>query len=64
MIAFVLAFGAGGGESTTETLVLLLKAITFIVLSLAASRWFARPIERLLNRLARPSSSCSRPSRS
>jgi CPA2 family monovalent cation:H+ antiporter-2 len=51
VIAFVLAFGAGGGEGTTETLLLLFKAITFIVLSLAASRWLARPIDRLLNRL-------------
>src|ERR687891_19603 len=36
-----------------ETLSLVAKAIAFIALSLAASRWLARPIDRLLDALPR-----------
>jgi CPA2 family monovalent cation:H+ antiporter-2 len=47
-IAFVLAFAGGGGGGFEDSLALAFKAITFIVASLAASRWLARPIDRLL----------------
>jgi monovalent cation:H+ antiporter-2, CPA2 family len=47
-IAFVLAFAGGGGGGFEDSLALAFKAITFIVVSLAASRWLARPIDRLL----------------
>jgi monovalent cation:H+ antiporter-2, CPA2 family len=52
-IAFVLAFAGGGGGELTETLELVTKAIGFIAVSLAASRWLARPIDRLLDALPR-----------
>jgi monovalent cation:H+ antiporter-2, CPA2 family len=52
-IAFVLAFAGGGGGEVAETLELVAKAIAFIALSLAASRWLARPIDRLLDALPR-----------
>jgi CPA2 family monovalent cation:H+ antiporter-2 len=52
-IAVVLAFSGGGGGELGETLVLVLKALGFITLSLAASRWLARPIDRLLDAMPR-----------
>ena len=52
-VAFVLAFAGGGGGELTETLWLLFKAIGFIAASLAASRWLARPIDRLLDAMPR-----------
>jgi CPA2 family monovalent cation:H+ antiporter-2 len=52
-IAFVLAFAAGGGGELGETLLLVAKAIGFIAASLAASRWLARPIDRMLDALPR-----------
>jgi len=52
-VAFVLAFAGGGGGELAETLGLVAKAIGFIAASLAASRWLARPIDRLLDALPR-----------
>ena len=52
-VAFVLAFAGGGGGELAGTLALVGKAIGFIALSLAASRWVARPIDRLLDALPR-----------
>ena len=52
-IAFVLAFAAGGGGDAVETFELVGKALAFIVLSLAASRWLARPIDVLLDAMPR-----------
>ena len=52
-IAFVLAFGGGGGGELDNSLALAAKAITFIVAALAASRWLARPIDRLLDWMPR-----------
>jgi monovalent cation:H+ antiporter-2, CPA2 family len=52
-IAFVLAFAGGGGGELGDSLELAAKAITFIVGSLAASRWLARPIDRLLDWMPR-----------
>jgi monovalent cation:H+ antiporter-2, CPA2 family len=52
-VAFVLAFAGGGGGELADTLALVAKAIAFIAVSLAASRWLARPIDRLLDALPR-----------
>jgi CPA2 family monovalent cation:H+ antiporter-2 len=52
-IAFVLAFAGGGGGGFEDSLALAFKAITFIIVSLAASRWLARPIDRLLEWMPR-----------
>jgi monovalent cation:H+ antiporter-2, CPA2 family len=53
VIAFVLGFTAAGGGEVSDTLALVAKALGFITASLAASRWLARPIDRLLDRLPR-----------
>jgi monovalent cation:H+ antiporter-2, CPA2 family len=47
-IAFVLAFAGGGGGDAGETFGLVGKAVAFIAISLAASRWLARPIAHAL----------------
>jgi len=52
-IAFVLAFAGEGGGGGTDTALLVTKAIGFILVSLAASRWLARPIDRLLEWMPR-----------
>jgi CPA2 family monovalent cation:H+ antiporter-2 len=52
-VAFVLAFAGGGGGEIAETLGLVAKAIGFIAASLAASRWLASYIDRLLDALPR-----------
>jgi CPA2 family monovalent cation:H+ antiporter-2 len=54
-IALVLGVTAGGGGAFAATLELVAKAIAFIALSLAASRWLAGPIDRALDRLPRES---------
>jgi monovalent cation:H+ antiporter-2, CPA2 family len=53
VIAFVLAFAGGGGGELMDSLELAAKAIGFIAASLAASRWLARPIDRLLEWMPR-----------
>jgi CPA2 family monovalent cation:H+ antiporter-2 len=50
-IAFMLGFAAAGGGGPSDTLVLVAKALGFITAGLAASRWLARPLDRLLDRL-------------
>jgi monovalent cation:H+ antiporter-2, CPA2 family len=52
-IAFVLAFAGGGGGDVADTLALVGKALGFITVSLAASRWLARPIDGLLDAMPR-----------
>ena len=52
-IAFVLAFAGGGGGEAGETFGLVGKALAFVAISLAASRWLARPIDRLLDAMPR-----------
>ncbi len=52
-IAFVLGFASGGGGELGETLALVAKALGFVTASLAASRWLARPLDRLLDTLPR-----------
>jgi monovalent cation:H+ antiporter-2, CPA2 family len=51
-IAFVLGFAASGGGEASDTLLLVAKAIGFIALSLAASRWLTRVLDRVLDRLS------------
>ena len=53
VIAFVLGFAATGGTELLSTLALVAKVLAFIVLSLAASRWLAVHVDRLLDRLPR-----------
>jgi monovalent cation:H+ antiporter-2, CPA2 family len=53
VIAFVLGFAATGGGTTASTLGTVGKAIAFIGLALAASRWLSRPIDRVLDWLPR-----------
>jgi monovalent cation:H+ antiporter-2, CPA2 family len=52
-IALVLGFAATGGGDAAGTLVAAGKAVAFVAGSLAASRWLARPIDRLLDALPR-----------
>jgi CPA2 family monovalent cation:H+ antiporter-2 len=51
-IAFMLGFSAAGGGAPSETLVLVAKALGFVTVGLAASRWLSGPLDRLLDRLS------------
>ena len=51
VIAFMLGFAAAGGGEPSDTLVLVAKALAFITVGVAASRWLTRPLDRLLDRL-------------
>jgi K+:H+ antiporter subunit KhtU len=52
VLAFALGFvGSGGGGEAGETAALAGKALAFVGLSLAASRWLAPAADRLLRRL-------------
>jgi CPA2 family monovalent cation:H+ antiporter-2 len=51
VIAFMLGFAAAGGGEVSETLVLVAKALAFVTVGLAASRWLAGPLDRFLDRL-------------
>jgi CPA2 family monovalent cation:H+ antiporter-2 len=53
VIAFALGFTAAGGGEVSDTLELVAKALGFITAALAASRWLARPIDLVLDRLPR-----------
>jgi CPA2 family monovalent cation:H+ antiporter-2 len=50
-IAFLLGISAAGGGEPSDTLVVVAKALGFITVALAASRWLTRPLDRLLDRL-------------
>ncbi len=50
-VAFMVAIAASGGASPGETTWLVVKAVVFIVGSLAASRFLPRLIDRVLDRL-------------
>jgi CPA2 family monovalent cation:H+ antiporter-2 len=52
VIALVLGLAAEGGAAA-ETSELVAKAIAFVAVSLAAARWAARPLDRLLDALPR-----------
>ena len=51
VVAGVLGFAAAGGGGVSPTLVAVAKALAFITVSLAVSRYLSRPIDRLLDRL-------------
>jgi CPA2 family monovalent cation:H+ antiporter-2 len=52
-IALVLGFAAGGGGEAGATLAIVAKAIGFIAVSLALSKWLSGPIDRVLDWLPR-----------
>jgi CPA2 family monovalent cation:H+ antiporter-2 len=51
VVAVMLGYAAAGGGEVSESLVLVAKALGFITAGLAASRWLAEPLDRLLDRL-------------
>jgi monovalent cation:H+ antiporter-2, CPA2 family len=51
VIAFMLGFAAAGGGEVSDTLVLVAKALGFVTVGVAASRWLSGPLDRLLDRL-------------
>jgi len=53
VIALVLGFASGGGGALRSTLEVVAKAIAFIAVALAASKWLRSPIDWLLGRLPR-----------
>jgi monovalent cation:H+ antiporter-2, CPA2 family len=53
IVAFLLGVAGGGGGEAAETLALVAKALAFVTLGLAASRWLVRPIDRVLDWLPR-----------
>jgi CPA2 family monovalent cation:H+ antiporter-2 len=50
-IAFMLAFVAGGGGEGTALDSVAAKVLLFVAVALAAARWLARPLDRLLDAL-------------
>jgi CPA2 family monovalent cation:H+ antiporter-2 len=53
VIALVLGFAAGGGGAAATTLAIVGKAVGFIAVSLAVSKWLSGSIDRLLDWLPR-----------
>jgi CPA2 family monovalent cation:H+ antiporter-2 len=53
VIALVLGFAAGGGGAVATTLAIVGKAVGFIALSLAVSKWLSGAIDRMLDWLPR-----------
>jgi K+:H+ antiporter subunit KhtU len=53
VIALVLGFVAAEGGGVGDTLALVAKAIAFVAVSLAASKWCSRPLDRVLDWLPR-----------
>jgi CPA2 family monovalent cation:H+ antiporter-2 len=53
VLALVLGFAGGGGGALDTTLLIVAKAIGFVAVALAASKWLARPIDRFLDWLPR-----------
>ena len=51
VIAGVLGFAAAGGTGVSPTLVAVAKALAFVTISIAASRFLRRPLDELLGRL-------------
>jgi monovalent cation:H+ antiporter-2, CPA2 family len=51
VVALALGFVGGAGGEASDTLVVLAKALGFITVALAASRWLSAPLDRLLDRL-------------
>jgi K+:H+ antiporter subunit KhtU len=53
VVAVLLGITGGGGGEAADTLAIVAKALTFVTLGLAASRWLVRPIDRVLDALPR-----------
>jgi monovalent cation:H+ antiporter-2, CPA2 family len=53
VIAFVLGLAGGAGGELSETLGLVLRVLLFITAAVAASRYLAGPLDRILDRLPR-----------
>jgi CPA2 family monovalent cation:H+ antiporter-2 len=53
VIGLVLGFAAGGGGAGSETLALVAKAIAFVAVALAVSKWLSGVIDRILDWLPR-----------
>lgn len=53
VIALVLGFTAGGGGAVAGTLAVAAEAVAFVAVGLAASKWLARPLDVVLDRLPR-----------
>jgi CPA2 family monovalent cation:H+ antiporter-2 len=53
VVGLVLGFAATGGGSPSETLTLLAKAIAFVAVALAISKWLSSAIDRVLDWLPR-----------
>jgi CPA2 family monovalent cation:H+ antiporter-2 len=51
VVAGALGFAAAGGAGVSPTLIAVAKALGFITLAIAASRYLARPIDVILDRL-------------
>jgi K+:H+ antiporter subunit KhtU len=52
VVAFLLGFSAAGGGAPSQTLIILAKALSFVTVGLAVSRWLSKTMERLLERLS------------
>jgi monovalent cation:H+ antiporter-2, CPA2 family len=52
VVAFMLGFAAAGGGAPSETLVLVAKALAFVTVGLAASRWLVRIADYVLERMS------------
>jgi monovalent cation:H+ antiporter-2, CPA2 family len=53
VLAFVLGFASGGGGELDETLTIVAKAVGFVAVALAASKWLTGAIDRVLDWLPR-----------
>jgi monovalent cation:H+ antiporter-2, CPA2 family len=53
VLALVLGFASGGGGELHDTLVIVAKAVGFVVAALAASKWLSGPADRFLDWLPR-----------
>jgi CPA2 family monovalent cation:H+ antiporter-2 len=53
VLAFVLGFASGGGGELNETLTIVAKAVGFVTVALAASKWLSGVIDRVLDWLPR-----------
>lgn len=49
VLAFVLGFASGAGAEVNETLMIVAKAVGFVAVALAASKWLSNAIDRVLD---------------
>jgi CPA2 family monovalent cation:H+ antiporter-2 len=52
VVAFLLGFSAAGGGAPSDTLILVAKALAFVTVGLAVSRWLSGLLDRFLDRLS------------